>query len=327
MKRPSDKPAQTPPVLYHAVSSYQLLEVMLHRMVCHPDARAVLLLPDFITEKYPQYQKLAKRRFFDEVYLFPYLKIFHTNEEQITRDVSHYFRALVPYELDFFQKIYIAGAHFYFTLYPIAKNIPFYFFEDAAGMLSRSHELYRALLVNYPVHAEIARRRGLFDGTNPLIQKIICLKTAQTIDVSGPKYLDFSVERTLAQLPGQDRNRLVRFFLKRRFRTRAQAIVLTQHFANLGMMEVEAQKRLYASLSRRLPPDLPVILKKHPDDRVDYAQIFPRAKVLRQVFPAELLPYAFRKKPEYLYTFDSTSCENLKEHFTIRKFERDQHVQ
>ena len=38
---------------------------------------------------------------------------------------------------------------------------------------------------------------------------------------------------------------------------------------------------------------------------------------------AELLPYAFIKKPEILYTFDSTGCEKLKKHFIIRKIERE----
>ena len=44
-------------VLYHAVSSYQLLEVILHRMAFHGNDKAVLILPDFITGKYPKYKK------------------------------------------------------------------------------------------------------------------------------------------------------------------------------------------------------------------------------------------------------------------------------
>lgn len=58
MRHTLDKPSA---VLYHAVSSYQLLEVMLHRMVKHPRDQAVLLLPDFIVGKYPQYKKLSRR--------------------------------------------------------------------------------------------------------------------------------------------------------------------------------------------------------------------------------------------------------------------------
>ena len=73
-------------VLYHAVSSYQLLEVMLHRMTCHPKDRAVLILPDFIQDKYPWFRKLEKG-FFDRVHLFPYLEIPHDREERIVRRV------------------------------------------------------------------------------------------------------------------------------------------------------------------------------------------------------------------------------------------------
>ena len=54
-------------VLYHAVSSYQLLEVLLHRRLFHPEEEATLLLPDFIVEKYPQWPRLQHRGFFDEV--------------------------------------------------------------------------------------------------------------------------------------------------------------------------------------------------------------------------------------------------------------------
>ena len=68
-------------VLYHAVSSYQLLEVLLHRRLFHPEEEAALLLPDFIVEKYPQWPRLHHRGFFDEVKLFPYLRIPHGEEE------------------------------------------------------------------------------------------------------------------------------------------------------------------------------------------------------------------------------------------------------
>lgn len=77
-------------------------------------------------------------------------------------------------------------------------------FEDAAGMLSRPEVLYEALRVQYPQHAEIARRHGLFDGENPLIRQVICLKEAQRRDVSAAKYRNFSVEDALEQLRSQN---------------------------------------------------------------------------------------------------------------------------
>ncbi len=316
--------AGNPPlVLYHAISSYQLLEVMLHRMRFHEKDRAVLILPDFIVKKYPQYQKLAARHFFDEVYLFPYLQIPHGEEAQILEDVARCYRQVVPYDIASFAQVYIAGAHFYFSLYLIQNQIRFTFFEDAAGMLSRPQQLHDALSKKFPVHAAIAQKYGLFDGENPLVDRIICLMRAQTRDVSHEKYVDFSVETALQTLAPSKRKKVIRFFLRRRLRGRVLAILLTQHFANLHIMSAAEQQRMYEDLRDGPLRGISLMVKPHPDDTLNYAKIFPDAYIIRQIFPAELLPYVFRNKPECIYTFDSTSCENLRGHFVIRKIGRE----
>lgn len=312
-------------VLYHAVSSYQLLEVMLHRMAFHGRQRAVLILPDFIVEKYPQYRRLREKRIFDEVYLFPYLRIPHRDEKQIMEDVNWYYNHLIPHNILEFSDIYVAGAHFYFSLYLIRQKRSFQFFEDAAGMLSRSDRLYEDLLNTYPVHAKVAQKYGLFDGSNPLIGRIICLKKAQTKDVSSDKYADFSVEEALEELSFVKRRKILRFFLRRRLKEEADAILMTQCFSNLGIMSQEEQREVYNHLKEKLPSDIHLLLKKHPDDGMDYGEVFPDADVIREIFPAELLPYVFFKRPEVIYTVDSTGCENLGKHFTIVKMERDWH--
>lgn len=310
-------------VLYHAVSSYQLLEVMLHRMAFHGDERAVLVLPDFITDKYPQYKKLRERGLFDEVYLFPYLRIPHKDEKQVMEDVNWYYNHLIPHNILEFSKIYVAGAHFYFSLYLIRQKQKFCFLEDAAGMLSRPQELYRDLLRTYPLHANIAQKYGLFDGGSPFAEQIICLKRAQTIELRGDQYQDFSVEEALEQLSFFKRRKVIRFFLKRRLKEEADAILLTQSFANLGVMSQEEQEAAYQRIKKYLPSEDSLLIKKHPDDSLDYSNIFPEARVIQDTFPSELLPYVFREKPDTIYTFDSTGCENLKNSFTIMRVERD----
>lgn len=321
----SGNAADRPMVLYHAVSSYQLLEVMLHRRAFHPKAKAVLLLPDFITAKYPRYKKLVPA-FFDEVYLFPYLKIPHRGEPLVMQDAVRAYEQLVPYSLSDFQLIYIAGAHFYFSLCLIQRRIPFIFFEDAAGMLSRAGVLYDALQNRFPVHAAIARKHGLFDGSNPLVKQIICLKSAQDRDVSSPRYQNFSVEEALEKMPPRQRQRLIRFFIRRRIRAEADAILLTQHFANLGIMSREEQQCLYTGLRDGSLQGLRLIIKPHPDDTLDYRGIFPDAYVIREIFPAELLPYIFRRKPGTVCALDSTGCENLRGHFRIIQLGRDHYA-
>lgn len=315
--------ADAPLVLYHAVSSYQLLEVMLHRLQFHSRDRAVLLLPDFITRKYPQYRKLRTRGFFDEVYLFPYLHIPHGGEKQILQDTVRGYQMTVPYAISSFSRIYVAGAHFYFSLYLLQNRIPFIFLEDAAGMLSHPERLNQGLAKTFPVHAAIARKYGLFTGENGCVRRIICLKRAQSIDVSGPRYLDFSVEEALQSLTPHTRRSIIRFFLKRRLSTRADAILLTQHFAHLGLMSEAQQRQLYLRLGTQVLQGVQLAIKVHPDDTLDYRALFPQAQVIREIFPSELLPYVFRKKPARLYTLDSTGCENLREHFIIQKINRN----
>lgn len=326
MKSISRNISKKPIVLYHAISSYQMIEVILHRMIYHEKDKAILILPDFIIQKYPNYKKLVTKRLFDEVYLFPYLHISHHNEEQIKKDVKRFYNQIIPYNINHFSNIYIAGAHFYFSLYLIENQIPFIFFEDAAGMLSRAQELYKNLTVNFPIHAQIAKKYGLFDGNNKYITKIICLKDAQTIDVVSQKFINFSVEDTLQQLSQRKRNKLIHFFIKHRIKTKADTILLTQHFANLGMMSIREQKHLYEQLKDDILSDKHIIIKKHPDDTLDYTEIFPDADIIKEIFPSELLAYVFWKKPRFIYTFNSTGCENLKNHFIIKKIGREKYA-
>lgn len=312
------------PVLYHAVSSYQLLEVILHRRLVHPAQKAVLLLPDFITEKYPQVDRLVSDGWFYDVRLFPYTQIPHREEAAVIRDVTRFAQFCLPCPIDGFSDIYVAGAHFYFSLYLIENRVPFTFFEDAAGLLSRPGVLDRSLSATYPIHAQIARHHGLFGGENPLIRRVICLKAAQTIDVSDKRFVDFCVEEALSILPPKQRKRLVRFFLPRPIFSRADAILLTQHFAALGLMSPQQQRKLYLSARETDLRGLKLLIKPHPDDTIDYTELFPRAVCIRRPFPAELLPYVFfGKPPGVIYTFNSSGCENLRRHFIIKHLRRE----
>lgn len=47
-------------VLYHAISSYQLLSFIAHRMTINKDKTAFLLLGKTIILKYPYYKELLK---------------------------------------------------------------------------------------------------------------------------------------------------------------------------------------------------------------------------------------------------------------------------
>lgn len=308
-------------VLYHAVSSYQLLEVLLHRWLFHGEQGAALVLPDFIVEKYPQWQRLEGRGFFDQVALFPYLRIPHGEEGQVTAQALSAYDALGLPPLEAFSKVYVAGAQFYFSLCLVAKGLAFSFFEDAAGTLSHPQREAGILAERFPRHAALAQKHGLFSGENPLIREVFCCGEAQSAPVSLPcPVWDFSVERALGALPARQRKRLLRFFLPRPLTTQADTILLTQQFSNLGLLGEEEQLALYRALGEGPLAGERLLIKKHPDDPLDYRQAFPGAEVVAEKFPAELLPWAFRgKRPRRVYAFGSSALANLGESFeTLR---------
>lgn len=307
-------------VLYHGISSYQLLEVILHRLLFHREEEATLLLPDFIRKKYPQWEQLG-RDFFDQVRLFPYLSIPHGAEDRVVKDTAAAFESLELPPLEKFSKIYIAGAHFYFSLYVISRGQPFSFFEDAAGMLTRPEEAAGVLAAKFPQHAALAQAKGLFSGANPLIREVFCCWDAQTGPVKTRAVVwDFSVERALRILPRRERNRLVRFFVAHPLKTKADTILLTQQFSNLGLLGDEQQQNLYRELAKGPLAGRRLLVKPHPDDPLDYRQVFPGAEIVHQVFPAELLPYVFRgRKPKTVAAFGSASLANLEESFRVMR--------
>ena len=309
-------------VLYHAVSSYQILEAMLHRLKYHPHESALLLLPDFIVGKYPHYTRLKRKGLFEGVYLFEYLKIQHTNKADVTRKALESLKRALPYTLDSFKEIYVLGAHFYFSLCLINKNIPFIFFEDAAGLYSCSKKLYTPLSKTYPLQAEIAKEQGLFCGKNPLIKKIVLLKRAQTLDVSDKIFCDFDMENELRALDNKTLKKVLSVFVKGKIKAKGDALLLTQNFYGHGIMPRDGQIKLFKDLSQTTLKGQKLVIKPHPDDKLNYKPIFKGARIIKQIFPAELMPYLLSGAPLTLYTFDSSSCYNLSSHYIIKKLRR-----
>ena len=108
--------------LYHAVSMYQILEVILHKNKYHKNDECILILPDFIVNKFPEYKKIEQLGIFDEVVLFPYLYIEH-NRETLIYNLEQAYQKTMIYDIYDFSEIYIAGVHFYFSVYLIEKEI------------------------------------------------------------------------------------------------------------------------------------------------------------------------------------------------------------
>ena len=84
-------------------------------------------------------------------------------------------------------------------------------------------------------------------------------------------------------------------------------------------MSEEEQECLYQKVISILNKRELLIIKRHPDDKIDYKKIAPDVEIIQEIFPAELLPYIFkgRKRPKVIYTFNSTGIGNLSKKFKI----------
>lgn len=121
----------------------------------------------------------------------------------------------------------------------------------------------------------------------------------------------------MKSLPFWQLRRFRHLFISKKIQTKAQIIVLTQQFANLGIMTQKEQEEVYRRLYEKKLKDYRLLVKVHPDDRTDYREIFNGAQVIHEVFPSEFLPYVFYKCPQIVCTLTSTSIESLQNVFTV----------
>lgn len=301
-------------VLYHIISTYQLLCAIVHHLTCTPDKKAVLLVPDFYTAKSPDILSI-RGIFFDEVYLFPYLKIPH-NKRTIPIDTKNAWGNFVPYNLSDFEHIFVAGVQFYFTDLLIRNNISFSCFEEAAGIYSRPKILEKNIGRKYPIQKRWAKKNKLLDYKNPLIDKVYCLMRAQKSKADISKAVDFDVMEHISSLSVEQMDKLINYFVKEKYiGGKNSVIVLTEQFANLGKMTETQQYNLYSRMSEALPKELKVYVKPHPDDNLDYSKIFNDSVIINGKFPSELLPFIFEERPTYIASVSSTGEDVLNQYF------------
>ena len=93
-------------------------------------------------------------------------------------------------------------------------------------------------------------------------------------------------------------------------------LLLTQQFANLGQLSLEGQISIYRHLFDYYLRGRKVLIKPHPDDILYYDRLFPEAEIIRERFPSELLPLAFRELPGTVCTVSSTGINLIRREFS-----------
>ena len=290
-------------ILYHAVSIYQLLVCIVYKTMHHCDQKAVLLMRDLTkTRLGDRYNLLVK--YFNDIIIYGPQKTAGIDELQNR-----------GYKIDDFTEIYVACAHTWFGIYLCEHNIPFIFMEDGAGAISQPEILEKVNADTQWIDKDL--EYGLFNGENSDIVKCICNMNHQREGYINAKAEHFDVIQELNKL--DHKADIIAVFTDLKDvevnGEKKNVVFLTEHLANLALLEWEEQIYLYQVIFDYYFKNTNLIIKPHPDDLMYYEDLIENCKVIREKFPSELLPLVFSKRPECLATVTSTGIRAIRNQF------------
>lgn len=159
----------------------------------------------------------------------------------------------------------------------------------------------------------------MFNGNNKYIQEVIVHEHVKT---SLKKQTIFKVDEEIRCLQRERIRKICTLFHAPYYDIDATEyeILLTERFYVLGKMDQEEQKKFYQEVVYKYIPEKKLIVKPHPDDAIDYREIFLNAIVVPREAPAELLPYLFRKSAKRILAGNTTAVNSLSAFFTIERY-------
>lgn len=286
--------------VYYAVTTYHILCCTLHRMTQPTDEKCVLLLSDIHRNSVAFAERYRNAGIFDDVLLLGEADVTDFARSLDRRKIPSYIvmklccrmiKKRLPIKISNGDELYLCPDHFPFGWYVVTSKRRYNCFEEGCGVMSD-----RAFALSNMSRNKTQRK--LFDklklfGDNDYCARVFADAEKQAAGYVNPKMTDFSVSKILRGLSESDMNRLLAMFgCKKQKINSPAALILTQHLANLGLMSLEQQHRLYTLFADILLPDTSLVIKPHPDDVAGcYGKIFGDAAVLPFAMPSELLPY------------------------------------
>lgn len=303
-------------VYYHAINTFQMINCIVHGLSVHANERRILIVPNFIDRTIPHYLEMKEKyHFFSDIIVVEYSKYNGKSEEFVEnvleRDFDTIFR---KYQLDTSDVFYVGAAHYYFSIYLIKKNYDFSIIEDGAGLLSRPERLIETINKQKVLSVELLKKYDLLYLNNEKIISKICMLTEQVENFNDSLAVDFNIVEEINKLDNDYRNKLLEFWnCSKNIDADVNSVVLlTQNFANLNVLSFEEQIYIYIIFIKIILDNRPLIIKTHPTDLLYYEELLLDVKVIKEKFPAELLPFVFSKRPNCIATISSTGIGPLK---------------
>lgn len=322
-------------ILYVGASLYHVLCFSIHKILYRPEEEAILVIGDNIFSKsgMPQLkQDIEKTNLFSRVVVLKFIEGAYTNPYRIKpsspkEQIERYIAYNEIWVEDWLEKVKIsieeitefnsAIDHRHLGLYLLSKQIPYQYFEDGNGLLSREEvqmEFHKK--AQYASYAVVQHLHAL--GNNEVVTKKYANAGAQVDGFHDEKMEDFHVIHLFESLSQKDQRLLLQMFHAKRLSLPVGSrpiLYLTRYVKYLQNPTMEHHRFLSSMILDLFAQGAPVIIKPHPRDfSGQYREMFPDAVVLPKQFPSELLPFIYEGKYEKIITTGSTAIDALSEY-------------
>lgn len=304
-------------IIYHGITTWHILECWIHKLVKHKDEEAILILPDFILEKFPNIEESFPKKIF-EIKIIPYMKLnYGLEKERFEAELKNIVDSMNIGDIAAADEIYVAGGQYMFSHYLITHNVPFHFFEEAPGRLTTAEIVMGNVRKINQKQYDIAMDDGMFEGNSTMVKTIICNISAQVEGVELPTNVEnLDVIDELHNISKEELDNIKEYFNVPDIRfCKNSAMILTQHFANLGMLTYVEQALLYQMTADYFLDRDKLFVKPHPDDLMSYSSELKNCEVISGCFPSELLHIISDTKVDCLLAISSSSILNLKKYY------------
>lgn len=304
-------------------------------MIHHKEDRAVLVVGDNIFSKSGMEElkaNLMKAGIFQRVEILKFIEGAYTNPYKITRKssverVDQYIAYNEEWidqwlekkkiDLNDFDEFNSAIDHRHLGLYLLSKKIPYQYFEDGNGLLSRRWvQLEFHKKAQYASYAICERLQAL--GENEIVTKKYANESAQLEGFHDEKMEDFNVTKLFPTLKEEDQKKILEMFHVAKIKKKATkdpVLYLTRYVRYLQDPTISNHEFISTMITDLFANDHPLIVKPHPRDFTGrYQDLFPRSKILSKQFPSELLPFLYDGMYEKIITIGSTAIDALKDY-------------
>ncbi len=320
-------------ILYHVSTVYQLLGCIVHKLTYYEEEDCDILIMEYIVaenERVQLQQRLIATGWFRSVRLIPEQKLTFQrggtlNEQsepkqirKIANKIADSFESWWKTDPHTYRKIYAGSDQWSFGTYLLVRQIPYYYLEDASGMLSQEQRYLDIIRnMNKTCYIIVMNYKGI--GKSDLVIEKLCDLRNQMPGFQDPKAVDFSIYHTLKYKIPNRIEEILGFYQVTPVKTQERqklSIFLTRYLKTLSIRILDIQELLSTLLIDYFCAEHQLIVKPHPKDSwLNYHRIFPGALVLPNDFPAELLPFAMaEERPDTAITASSTSIGGMQDY-------------